>query len=679
MDVKAHLRARATQAGALLAMVVGGVAVAPAVAFADPPDVRINLPGQVLSGGTVTMTFSVTPHPDDNGPGQGNGPGQDEATVRVSGGMDCNGDACSLDDAPENGGQFSVQLKAPDVGDGQSRQIQVQVTATFGDDRNTSSASITVKGPDRAPSVAGVTGTVKDQDGRPLSGAAVGIQDSNGFQDKTTTNSSGRYAFRSSDNRVIAPGNISVGASKDGYDVATVQRQGQAGSTLNVSLTLKKLVAATPSATPSASASATTDPTEDATEDAPTDEASAPAEVDAQNTSASDDGGGASWIYIVIGGLLVAAGIGAMVLVFLRRKNGGSNNDGDDDDPSNMNGPGGAVPPSQGRFNDATRVGAPVGGGAAAQTMVAPRTGAPMADAPTMLQRPVPADDEFPDPYGAPMPPQGGYVGAASGGWDDQAGYDQATQYGGSAGAGGYGDQAGYDQATQYGADEGGQYAGGAGQYGAGQPQAYNEPTGMYRPATDEGYDDYDRGGYAGGAAGAAGAYGGSATPGGQYGGAASAGAAGGSYGGGAYGGSASAGSYGDQGGYDQATQYGGRQAGGTYGGSTSVGGQYGGTDGQYDAGSDGQYGGGGQYGGSGGQYGGGQYAGQAGYDDPAGHDQGGYDQRGAGQPYGGGGAYRDQYDEQGGYDQRGAGHRGQPRPEPPSRPGQRRSAEWDN
>jgi hypothetical protein len=670
--VKAHLRARATQAGVLLAMVVGGIAVAPAMALADP-SVGINLPGQVVSGGTVTLSYTVTPDQDDNGPGGGNG--QFQAQIQVdTGGLGCSGNGCSPGSVTigPRGQTFSAQLKAPAVGDGQSRSFTVQVNAAIdgqGDDRK--SASITVKGADKPQSVSGVTGTVEDQNGNPLSNASVGIQDSNGSRQSTTTNSSGRFAFRASDNKPIAPGNISVGASKDGFNVATVQRTGQAGSTLNVSLTLKKIAAATPSATPSVSASATTDPTEDATTDAPTEEATTPAEVDAQNTSASDDGGGASWLYIIIGGLLVAAGIGAMVLVFLRRKNNGNNNDGDDDDPTNMNGPGGAVPPSQGRFNDATRVGAPVGAGAAAQTMVAPRAGAPMADAPTMLHRPVPPEDEFPDPYGAPTPPQGGYLGAASGGWDDQAaGYDQATpQYGGPADDG-YG--------GQYGAEGTGQYAAGAtGQYGGGQqqPQMYNEPTGMYRPATEDGYEDYDRGGYGGGAGGQ---YGGAAPAGGQYGGAAP---AGGQYGGaaddGQYGGGAGQyGGYGDQAGYDQTTAYGGPPSNGTYGGAAD-GGQYGAAP---DAG---QYGGG-QYGGGaaggGGQYGGAPAGGQYGGAEPQ-YGEPGYDQRGGqygAAPGAGAGGYRDdQYDEQTGYDQRG-GYRGQSRQEP-SRPGQRRSSEWDN
>nr|WP_296070525.1 carboxypeptidase-like regulatory domain-containing protein [uncultured Actinoplanes sp.] len=624
--MKTHLRARAAQAGALLAVVLGGIAVTPAMAFAIPPVVQItSLSNQVLSGSTQTMQFRVAAFGNGNGnPGQGNG--KIAATIRVSGGMNCSGNSCDqTTEVDQDGESFSVQLKAPDVRPGDTRQVQVTVTAAVdGEQPGSRTATVTVKGPDKPQTVRQITGTVKDQDGKAISNAAVGIQDSAGARYQTETNSSGKYSITSSDSKPIAPGNISVGAGKDGYEPASVQVQGNAGRTVNVPLTLKEIVS-TASASPSASASATTDPTDEVTEDTPTEDATTPAETDTEKTASSDDSGGSSWIYILIGGLLVAAGIGAMVLVFLRRKN--SNGGGDDDDPTAMGGPGGVVPPSQGRFNDATRVAAPVGGASSA-TMVAPRSGAPsMSDAPTMLQRPVPpVEDEFPDPYGAPMPAHGGYAGTPAGGWDDQAGgYDQQTPYGGGAADDGYG---------------GGQYGAGAGQYGGGgtQPQQrYDEPTGMYQPADDAGYDDYGRGGAASGGNYGGGQYGGT------YGGGGSAAPAGGNYGGGQ--GGQYGGGYGDQGGYDQGYDQGGGygpQSGGTYGGSAApAGGNYGG--------------------GQGGQYGGG-----AGYG-----DQGGYDQRGGqyGDPNGGG--YREP-DDQAGYDQRG-GYGGQ------SRPSQRRPSDWDN
>jgi hypothetical protein len=236
-------------------------------------------------------------------------------------------------------------------------------------------------------------------------------------------------------------------------------------------------------------------------------------------------------------------------------------------------------------------------------TMVTPRPGAgPLSDAPTMLHRPV-ADDEFPDPYGAPVPQQGGaYRGGAAGGWDERAdGFDRGTQYGAGNN---------YSAGT-YGAAAGGAYGG--------DQRRYDEPTGMYQPQADQN-DGYDRGFERGGR--------------GQYGG--GAGAAG-AYQGGGY--EQQAG-YDDRG-YDSGNGYGPQPGGGSYAGGT--------------------------YGGAAQQYGGGYDEGRDDYREQAGQDQRG----GAG--YGRGAAHDDGRE---GYDQRG-GYGGQPRPQEPSQPGQRRSLDW--
>jgi hypothetical protein len=657
--VTTHLRGRAAQAGALLAVVVGGIAVAPAVALAAPPDVEItSLPTDVLSGGSVTLKYRVTNNSDDENPG-GGGAQRRLANIQISG-MDCAQRPCSQIAEVSEREEFTAQLKAPEVQAGQKRDVQIQINVRINNESGQPATStVTVKGPDKPQSVRQITGKVKDQDGKGISNASVGIQDSQGNRLQGQTNGSGGYSITSTDSKPIAPGDISVGAGKDGYDPASVKVQGEAGRTVNVSLTLKE-IASTASPSASASASASAEASEDATDEttAPS-ETTAAADPNAEKTAANQDDGGSSWLYILIGGLLVAAGVGAMVLVFLRRKNSGG--DGDDDDPTGLGGPGGIVPPSQGRFNDATRVAAPVGGGVSSATMVAPRSGAPsISDAPTMLHRPVPVEDEFPDPYGAAVPPQGGYLGTPAAGWDDQP-YAEPNQYGAAPADDGYGPgtAAGYGAAAQ--------------PYGGGQApqQRYDEPTGLYQPATDDdaaGYGDYDRGGYGGGQQQP---YGG-----GTYGGAGAAPAPG-TYGGGGaqqYGGGydqpGAGGGYPDQGGYDQdnggAHGY-GPQSGGTYGGAAPAG----------------TYGGGaGSGGGAGQQYGAG------GYDQPAGYgDQGGYDQRGG--AYGGGaagGGYdqpaghdeQQPYDDQGGRPQRGNAYGGPPRQEP-SHPGQRRSREWDN
>ncbi|WP_157437350.1 carboxypeptidase-like regulatory domain-containing protein [Actinoplanes subtropicus] len=620
-----HLRARWAQAGALLAVVVGGIAVAPAVALADPPKVEItSLSTDVLSGSSVSMSFRV--RDSNNGGGAG---GAEPATIQVSG-MTCQGTCSQIAQVDQNGKDFQVTLKAPTVNAGDTQTVTVTVSATINGESNSKSQPVNVKGPDKPQTVTSISGKVRDQNNKTIPGANVAMKDSAGHSYETTTNGSGAYSFNSTDAQPITPGTISVGALKDGFSPATVSVQASAGKSVSVPLILKA-VAATASASPSASASATasTDATDQAAADVPSTGDTAPANTNTKPTASDSSGGSGSTLFLVLGGLLVAGGVGAIVLVLMRRKNNGGG--GPEDDPTAMGGGGGGVPPSQGRFNDATRVASPMGmGPGPAQTMMAPRAASsPMADAPTMLQRPV--EDEFPDPYGAPVPRQGGnqYGG---GGYDQQQ-----PAYGGAAPGGTqqYGGGAQYGQPTQYGQAQDDGYGGGTygaaaapaggGQYGGGAQQRYDEPTGMYQPEADQGgYDSYDQHG-------------------GQYGG--------GQYGGGGY----DQGGYADQGGYDQGGQYGGGQGGGGQGGGQYGGGQYGG--GQYDGGQGGQYGGGqgGQYGGGydqGGQYGGGQYGGGA-------YDQGGYDQAG--------------YD-QGGYNEQ-PNRRAQAQP---SHPGQRRSSDWD-
>ncbi|GIM97267.1 hypothetical protein Ato02nite_090600 [Paractinoplanes toevensis] len=686
------------QAGALLAVVLGVIVVAPAVALADPPDVQItSLPTDVVSGNSLQMGFKVRAVNVNGGAG-----GQATATIKVSG-MTCDG--CNqIAQVSSDGTDFNVKLTAPTVDAGATKTVNISVSATIDGQTNSTSQPVNVKGPDKPQTVTSISGKVKDQDGKAISGAAVAMKDSAGHAYQTTTNGSGGYSFNSSDSSQITPGNISVGALKDGFNAATVQIQASAGKSVTVPLTLKA-VEATASATPSASVSAAASSAalDEATEDPTTDE-SAAVDADTENKSADSGSGSGSMLFIIVGGLLVAAGVGAIVLVLMRRKNNGEDG-GVDDDPTSMPvGPGGVVPPSQGRFNDATRVASPMAAGRDA-TMVAPRAASPMSDAPTMLHRPV-VEDEFPDPYGVPVPNQGGYAGGG-GGWDDPGVPGQ--QYGGAAQGGQYGGAAqggGGQYGGTYGAAQpaGPQYGGGApqggGQYGAAAApadapqQRYDEPTGMYRPEAGNDYDEYEQPGaqqYGGGAA----------QGGGQYGG--------GTYGGGAqqYGGSQQYGAaeptgYGDQrggypdqgaggwGGQDAGNGYGPQQGGGRYGAAAPAGQYGGGYDDQAGYGGDqgGQYGaaGGGydQYGGAQGAAPGGQY-GQAAPPPPvppvppvpsAPGGQYGAGGAPAGQ-YGAGGYDQGGYDQRGGYNEQNR-HGGQPpRPQEPSQPGQRRSLDW--
>jgi hypothetical protein len=628
-------------------LVVGTIAVAASPAHANPPTVSIDdvSSTDLESGERTTIKYTVTnTNTNTTVPG----------VVRVNvTGMNCSGD-CSPQTtiAATKSKSFTVNLSAGQVDAGEKKTVQVQITARLNNENGTASQEITVAGPDKPKQVRQVSGRVKDGDGKSVSGAQVLMKDSAGNQYDTTSNGDGGYEFTSSDNRPIVPGNISVGAAKEGFDPAAVSVNGRAGRTVTATLTLVSKTAPSPSAsaTPSAKASAETlDDEDEGAEDA----TQAPA-INPDSASNNSDDGGGSMLFIVLGGLLVAAGIGAIVLVLMRRKDNG-------DDPDGGDKPLGMVPPGQGRYgDDATRM-APVGGRANDATMVADLgVGPSLADAPTMLHRPVPAEDEFPDPYGAPeSPPQAGNYGAPP----PSAAYSGGQQYA----APDYDD--GYGAAAQpaYGAPAAtGTYGGAA----AAQPR-YDEPTGMYRPEDQNyggypqepeyppadrgrpeptgatsyqaggyvepqpaGYGSWDEpapgGTYGGGGAGYDGgdqyADDGYAAPpaGGTYGAPAAPAGAGGGYEDGGYGG--------DQGGYDPRATY-GRPDG--YGRAPEPGG-------------------GGTYGGGGGA--------QPGGAPQPGNYGGGYPEQGGG--------YR-------GGEQGGGRHGGQPRPQEPGHPGQRRSLDW--
>jgi hypothetical protein len=613
--VTTHLRARAVQAGAFLALVGGTIAVAASPAHAAPPTVTIDSVSStsINAGDKINLRYTVTAPDGIGGP---------PADIRVAvSGMDCSG-ACSPQVRLNNGqsDDFEVTLTAGPVDAGDTKTVRVQIAARLNAETGTATQNITVRGPDKPKQVRQVSGRVKDSDGKAVSGAQVLMKDSAGHQYDTTSNGDGGYEFTSSDNRPIAPGTISIGAAKEGYEPAAVNVRASADKTVTVALTLVSKSAPTPSATPSATETPTGEPLDDAADEAeePTEQAAPNPDNAANNTE--DDGG--SMLFIILGGLLVAAGIGAIVLVLMRRKDNGD--DGDDDKPS------GVVPPGQGRYgDDATRVAAPVGGRANDATMVAGLGAAPsLSDAPTMLQRAVPADDEFPDPYGAPAaPPQAGaYGGGAGYGGSAYGGYPQQEQQYAGYGASAAAPPQRYDEPTgMYRPDDQGGYDGGYPQQEPEYPRARPEPTGA--TAYQAGYDEPDQGGYGGGWGNA-----GDGIDNGHAYGPGSGSGYGGGYG------------YPEQ---EQQQQY------GNYGGAPAYddgGGQYGSAEydqravyGRPETGA--TYGGGQQ-----GTYGGGTYGAPAG---------GGYD----------GGQY--------GADQGGGGRHGGPRPQDSGHPGQRRSLDW--
>ncbi|WP_422772660.1 carboxypeptidase regulatory-like domain-containing protein [Plantactinospora sp. WMMC1484] len=658
----AHRRAWISRAGVVVALAASALFALPTTpAVADDPTVTITgVNASLTSGQTTTLSFNVK---NNNGGVLG---GETSFNIVVRSGINelqCQG-RCDFTDTIDLGAtkSYSVTLRAGNVPAGQNRSGNVTITAEVDDDSASAQRNITVRGPEPPPevqTVAEVSGRVTDENtGDGISGASIRLTDGKGRDFNATTSGSGSYRFTGSQSRDIAPGRLQIRATKDGI-TDTISVNGGNGARLN-NQDIELSLAGAPTTTPDASA----EPTEEAgAEEEPTEEAGAEEdEPAAQDPAANEDSGGGlgSWVLILAGGLLVALGVGAIVLLLMRRKE----DDGEDDE----DGPGPRTAAARGGGyrgdDDATRITTRAGAGAD-PTMV---SGGNLADAPTMMHSAPLVDDEFPDPYGAPLPgPQtAGYGAGQQPGWGGN-GYGDRP----GSGAGAYGNMpasgAGYGGAPISGAGYGNAPGSGAGGYG----NAPGSGAGYGAPVSGAGYPPHN------GAAGYEG--GGYDEPTGRYtgrGGADDYGPAADPYETGAYGASPGA----THGGYEPTQQYGrdddGYDAAGGYG---ARGGGYNDeprTGGGYDRPDDGY-----------------------GYDDRAGgYDQQGYDagRGGYDQPSTGGGyeprrgSYDDQnsYDDRAGYEQQHgggggyyddappAGHSRSGAPQQPSR-SERRSLDW--
>ncbi|GIF74698.1 carboxypeptidase-like regulatory domain-containing protein [Asanoa siamensis] len=447
-------------------------------------------PDTLAPGESATVT--VTVENNNQLPGQ--------VTVRVSttfGELECS-QGCEPPPQQINNDDvtFTARVTARDVAEGQSRSGQVVAVATINNESRQATDNVTVRGRQQQPpavqTVKTVTGKVTNQsDGKAVNGAYVALRDGASKLHETFASANGTFRFEGSAQDPIAPGRITIGAQQgEQRNLKTIT----ANAGQNVSGVLITLqVATAPTATPS------TVPTEDAPlDEEPTDTEATESGIAAAPAGNTDEGGGfGNWLVVLGGGLLVAFGVGGIVWVMLRRK---ENDDPDGESANTGVRPavpaGGAAGGYRGGADDATRIAGPPMGGA-------------MADAPTMLHSRPPVD-EFPDPYGAPMP-QPGWGGAGNGGYGPPTqvgGYDQSTQmydgaptqFGNAPGSGGgYGAGNGYPDAPGSG---GGGYGGApssGGGYGAapggGYPQAggyggdqrFDEPTGRYEPASGGG------------------------------------------------------------------------------------------------------------------------------------------------------------------------------------------------
>jgi hypothetical protein len=459
------------QAGAFLALLLGAVVAAPPAAQAAGPSVEVeNLqPTNLRAGQTATLKYSVT----NTDPV----PQLFEITVTSTvAQLTCARGSCNVkrqEIGPNARMEFTATLVAGTMESGQSVPGKVVVRATSAGGTDDGPVDVTVRGDDRSPTVQEISGKVRDDTGKSVSGAEVAIQDSAGHRYTTTTNGSGRFRFTSSDEQPIAPGTVIIGAQKDGFKIVTQNLNTQAGKSFTVALTMRSETAPTTSPSASASPTASVEPTAEPSE-AQTSQA---ATLNAAPAAGKDDeGGSSSLMFLIIGGLLVAAGIGAFVLVLMRRKDPDADVEPDGDEPAGARS--GAVAPSQVRYagaNDATRV-ANLGADA---TMVTGAAVPSISDAPTMLQQAVPADpaDEFPDPYGAPAAvPHAGYAAARPSGWG-------AAPAAGAVPAAGVAPAAGATAAAAA-AGTYGVAKPAAVPYGAATPPAPATPTGTYGAAS---------------------------------------------------------------------------------------------------------------------------------------------------------------------------------------------------
>jgi hypothetical protein len=492
-------------AGVFLAVVGGSLLVAPTPALAVDPTVSIVTLGSdnLRSGEKTTLSFRVTNNLGDDATAS--------VQIVVSGFKElrCTGQ-CTLDEkiAPGSSESYSVDLVAGKVEPGDKKSGAVTITATTGGDTGTASAPVTVRGPDAVQRIDGLKGRVRDEFGAAVPGATVVYLDSRNGSGQTTSSGDGSFSFASTDDKPIAPGPLRVGASKEGFKDITTTVDGRPGRSVTANLKFPSAAAPTPSATPSATA----EPSAAVTEEPSAEAAPAAPAVDATTAATvTDDEGSSSLLFILGGGLLVAVGIGAMVLLFIKRKE----KDPEDEDADLPAAPAVAAPTPT-RYGTAgadvtrvaaTRAGAPAGGlaGGPAPEATMVTTGAvppALANAQTMLQPAVPADDEFPDPYGVPRPTPDAGHGARTQTWNAAAVPGQAkpptaaAPYGAAtvggtvaaSGPGQYGRPAAagpYDDAAAPSGVYGTQAPGGA----YGMPQAgprYDEPTGRYNPDADQ-------------------------------------------------------------------------------------------------------------------------------------------------------------------------------------------------
>lgn len=248
-----------------------------------------------------------------------NGGRAETAIVVVGGGLRCTA-GCRAEPklGPGRSQTFDATLVAPEARPGETTGLNISIGVRLAGQNSYAYKMVYVHGPGASPTggaapaagVSGVSGRVRDADGKAIGGADLTIRDSAGHEYRTTSNRSGQFSITSKAGRTIAEGSITVRASMDGYRTARATVRAGAGDVATVRLTLAAV--ASPTTTPPS-------PTTEASPLAAAAEDAVPAATPPAFTAASDEGGSTSMF--LLGGLLVAAGLGALALVLVRRRN----------------------------------------------------------------------------------------------------------------------------------------------------------------------------------------------------------------------------------------------------------------------------------------------------------------------------------------------------------------------
>ena len=317
VDVTTHRRALLLRAGAAAVLVTGalvGATAAPAFAAAN---LAISASNATLTvgGGAQSSTITVR-NTGDSAPANDIkftvdiAVGAQEITMSTPGGCSntSTGFECTIPaaDLPADGSKsFTASFTPPgqsSIPAGQSRDVtgQLKINGAGG---GSGSFKVTLKAPAQtAPptqTVQEVSGTVNDSTtGKVLKGASVNMEDGAGKSRSATTDDAGRFRFLGTETNPIAPGNISISVTMNGYDAASKDVTVQAGkSATGQRLALVPIGSTASPVVPSMEEST---PAGDDTQSA------APGGANTANTSSDSGGGMSSYILIALGALPVA-------------------------------------------------------------------------------------------------------------------------------------------------------------------------------------------------------------------------------------------------------------------------------------------------------------------------------------------------------------------------------------